>query len=233
MPSLRRIASSPSVRSSPYSSSFTGAHVARGHGHRRSSGSDIMNRRVLADIEWWRVTDGQCEPSAGDLESEEPNHGVVQHSAVIGGIAGGALFNADIGVDHPTYSEHWATADMISTTAEFAALSIAPQTPLQRRARDELESSSSSLESTPEAPTPLSFEGLRLGLSDMNMDFGRLFEDRDPLMPLLGFDTLILPPPGLARAHTFADCLSLQDDFANCYPISPMPQLLSLPTFIN
>ena len=67
MPSLRRTASSPAVRSSPYSN---GAVAARGHGHRRSSGSETTSRRVLADIEWWRVSDGQY-----DQEQEDRNHG--------------------------------------------------------------------------------------------------------------------------------------------------------------
>lgn len=67
MPSLRRTASSPAVRSSPYSS---GSPVARGGGHRRSSGSETTNRRVLADIEWWRVTEGQRE-SSPDQEVED------------------------------------------------------------------------------------------------------------------------------------------------------------------
>jgi hypothetical protein len=71
MPSLRRTASSPAVRSSPYSN---GAVVARGNGHRRSSGSETTSRRVLADIEWWRVSDGQCDPNA-DQEQEDRNHG--------------------------------------------------------------------------------------------------------------------------------------------------------------
>ena len=71
MPSLRRTASSPIVRSSPYSS---GPLSSRGSGHRRSSGSETSNRRVLADIEWWRVTDGQRE-SSPDQESEDRNRG--------------------------------------------------------------------------------------------------------------------------------------------------------------
>lgn len=59
MPSLRRTLSSPAVRSSPYSSlpqTRTGARSPR-----RSSGSDTTNRRVLADIDWWRVEEGQRE----------------------------------------------------------------------------------------------------------------------------------------------------------------------------
>lgn len=71
MPSLRRTSSTSAVRVSPYSNAPV---AARGNGHRRSSGSDTTTRRVLADIEWWRVTEGQCDPSS-DLETEDRNRG--------------------------------------------------------------------------------------------------------------------------------------------------------------
>lgn len=58
MPSLRRTFSAPS-RSSPYSSSSPTRTGSRSP--RRSSGSDTVNRRVLADIDWWRVEEGQRE----------------------------------------------------------------------------------------------------------------------------------------------------------------------------
>lgn len=65
MPSLRRIHSSPSVRASPYPSSLSSSSaissyvaVAPRLGPRRTA-SDSYRRRVLADIEWWRVLDGQ------------------------------------------------------------------------------------------------------------------------------------------------------------------------------
>ena len=65
MPSLRRTLSSPSVRSSPYSysSSPSSSLLTRqgSHGPRRSSGSDTTQRRVLVDIDWWRVEEGQRE----------------------------------------------------------------------------------------------------------------------------------------------------------------------------
>ncbi|KAJ3850750.1 hypothetical protein EV368DRAFT_84223 [Lentinula lateritia] len=75
MPSLRRTVSSPAVRSSPYptlSSSgqlSSGPATRSGYSHRRPSDSEITTRRVLADIEWWRVTDGQR-----DLETEQHGH---------------------------------------------------------------------------------------------------------------------------------------------------------------
>ena len=65
MPSLRRTFSSPTVRSTPYptyspsSALYNASRTQRNHRHRRSSGSDVNHRRVLADIEWWRVADGQ------------------------------------------------------------------------------------------------------------------------------------------------------------------------------
>ncbi len=78
MPSLRRTLSSPSVRSSPYgypSASSTNGHATRAGGHqpRRSSGSDTNNRRVLADLDWWLVQDGQYEVAgpSGEEDSDD------------------------------------------------------------------------------------------------------------------------------------------------------------------
>ena len=79
MPSLRRTLSSPSVRSSPYSypsNPSSNGHATRAGDRqpRRSSGSDTSNRRVLADIDWWIVQDGQRDvvgPSGGEQDSDE------------------------------------------------------------------------------------------------------------------------------------------------------------------
>jgi hypothetical protein len=98
MPSLRRTLSSPSVRSSPYSN---GLLAARGGGHRRSSGSETSNRRVLAEIEWWKVTDGQCDSDV-DQEPEDRNRGdqdVISLEASLG--LGIRITQADNGVEHP------------------------------------------------------------------------------------------------------------------------------------
>ena len=77
MPSLRRTLSSPSVLSSPYrnpSSSAPGHATRTGNPQpRRSSGSDTNNRRVLADIDWWVVQDGQREFVAPSAQDEEAN----------------------------------------------------------------------------------------------------------------------------------------------------------------
>lgn len=64
MPSLRRTNSSPAVRSSPYRAPLTSCSTQTRTGARsprRSSGSDTTNRRVLADLDWWRVEEGQRE----------------------------------------------------------------------------------------------------------------------------------------------------------------------------
>lgn len=52
-----------------------------GNTPRRSSGSDIVERRILADLDWWRVEEGQRElrdvpppaqlPSPADTEEEQ------------------------------------------------------------------------------------------------------------------------------------------------------------------
>lgn len=77
MPSLRRTYSSPSVRSSPYrypplSSSSQSTHAARAGApaHRRSSGAETSRRRVLADIAWWLVQDGQRDFFAEDEDAD-------------------------------------------------------------------------------------------------------------------------------------------------------------------
>ncbi|KAF8956120.1 hypothetical protein BDZ97DRAFT_1672117 [Flammula alnicola] len=234
MPSLRRTASSPAVRSSPYSS---GAVAARGNGHRRSSGSETTNRRVLADIEWWRVTDGQCDPSA-DQESEDPNRGnqdIVPLDVSLG--AGIHIAHVDAGVDHPSPSPlPWISAPAgLSTetavytlpTEQFSGLSITPHTPTRRH--HTLESSSSSLESTPEAPgAPI--DGLTLGMSDMDMDF---FEASLPLLPLQRRNRFGTLPPILMRSFTIADCLSLKDDHATQYADFAVSPLSSAPDFLN
>lgn len=77
MPSLRRTFSSSSVRSSPYrypplSPSALSASAnaeTRQPPRRRSSGGSTSHRRVLADIDWWLVHDGQRDFSAEDEDT--------------------------------------------------------------------------------------------------------------------------------------------------------------------
>lgn len=79
MPSLRRTNSTPLVRASPYpmslslsASSAQNATTALRQ-RRVNSATETARRRVLADIEWWRVVDGQheqTEDAAPEAESE-------------------------------------------------------------------------------------------------------------------------------------------------------------------
>jgi hypothetical protein len=83
MPSLRRAFSTPSVRVSPYPAlPSSRSHRAHPHGHRRSSGSDVSDRKVLADIDWWRVADGQRE--RGGEEEDEEGEGEGEERDVVG-----------------------------------------------------------------------------------------------------------------------------------------------------
>lgn len=76
MPSLRRAFSTPSVRASPYPVlPSSRSHRPHPHGHRRSSGSDVADRKVLADIDWWRVADGQRERGSEEEDEEERDAG--------------------------------------------------------------------------------------------------------------------------------------------------------------
>ncbi|KAF8643867.1 hypothetical protein AX16_008883 [Volvariella volvacea WC 439] len=106
MPSLRRTVSSPAVRTSPYKPFLsnptypTSATRTQGPSPRRSSGSDVANRRVLADIEWWKVVDGQCHLDTN--RSEDENHALERDELgqrlVEDALLNGAqLVNADIG----------------------------------------------------------------------------------------------------------------------------------------
>lgn len=171
MPSLRRTVSSPSVRSSPYpslSSGNGGAVRTGGNGHRRSSGSDIASRRVLADIEWWRVTVGQQDLDAEqELEDNNPNQEQVRPAAEARSV-GGQPERANTGLASSNilqFSSLSPDGFLISPTEEYGVLEIPPQTPPHRHSRH---SSSSSLESTPEV-TEGPVEFLRLGMEYMDL----------------------------------------------------------------
>ncbi|KAL4077329.1 hypothetical protein V8B97DRAFT_2004207 [Scleroderma yunnanense] len=158
MPSLRRSASSPSVRSSPYPISLSSASALSsrtrtgGQQPRRSSGSDTSERRVLADIEWWRVADGQCPPTP-DTDQDE-----VQPQSAAHVSAGGAvtLLSTDGGPEsvQTPLSIYSFSVDLAQSTPlnEYPLLSMppdSPTTPSHGRY-----SSFSSVESTPEIVTP-------------------------------------------------------------------------------
>ncbi len=235
MPSLRRTLSTPVVRASPYS---TSPLAARGNGHRRSSGSETSNRRVLADIEWWRVTEGQCHQS-----DEDRNRGIqdlvsldmswslgIPVIHVEGGVVSLPRTTAD-GQDSNEvcialasfYSRpHWLICFFFQTSAfeppteQFSTLAITPP-----RRHDTLESLSSSLESTPEtANTSLTF------------DIEVAFEDA-PLPPLPVQRRSRFNIPVMKRSFTFADCLSLKDDHPCQYADFATSPLSSAPDFLN
>jgi len=257
MPSLRRTASSPAVRSSPYSS---GAVAARGHGHRRSSGSETTSRRVLADIEWWRVSDGQCDPNA-DQEQEDRNLGnqdMVSLDVSVG--ASIHIRTLDAGVDHqsplplpwlsgPTgvtsevcifrrYCQFLLirpvpicqTTDYALPTEQFSGLSITPHTPTRRYHTPESSSSSSSLESTPEAAAA-PIEGFARGMSDMDMGF--LEASNLPFSSQRHSSRFGSLSPILMRPFTLGDCLSLKDDHEAQYADFAISPLCSAPDFLN
>jgi hypothetical protein len=205
MPSLRRSFSSSSARSnsSPYRSALSNG--VRNHGHRRSSGSETSGRRVLADIEWWRVVDGQREESqeSDDRERDE-NHQVQLAEQALGGLS---IDLPPVGADRPSVHSIWSSVlenspevlfgysigfyrtailiphlspRQIVPTSQFSALAITG-TPTRRR--HSRESSASSLEATPEFPD-LSFDSPSFGFAD----FGTHFEDAGS------------PPPPATRA---------------------------------
>ena len=66
MPSLRRTSSHPTLRSSPYGPTQRSQHP---YPHRRSSGPETTRRRILADIDWWTVSDGQV-PAATEFQTQ-------------------------------------------------------------------------------------------------------------------------------------------------------------------
>ena len=86
MPSLRRTTSSPAVRSSPYPSSLSSSSHnlnTMGGNRPKRTVSDSMTRRVLADIEWWRVFDGQQQE---DLFAEQPSDASEDNTGVVGDV---------------------------------------------------------------------------------------------------------------------------------------------------
>ncbi|KAF8635536.1 hypothetical protein AX17_003919 [Amanita inopinata Kibby_2008] len=174
MPSLRRTFSAPSARSSPYptyspsSALYGSASRTQGaYGHRRSSGSETSARRVLADIDWWRVADGQ---RAG-LASHDVRHGQENrnrdrhHRGVREQPAGGGAATISLSLELDGSPEPWTLlSPLVSSLSEerslppthqLAALSITPRRP----STPEDDSAPPSLLATPESAV-LPLEGL-------------------------------------------------------------------------
>lgn len=247
MPSLRRTASTPAVRASPYSSSLL---TARGNGHRRSSGSETSNRRVLADIDWWRVTEGQRHQSA-DQGMEDPNRGIQD---IVSWSLDVPVIHVEAGVEHPVsmpratadepdsnevrillasllfpcYSDcrpHWLMTTLFlqtfviePPTEQFSALAIAPHTPPRRHHTRE---SSSSLESTPQTPNTAFNFNVEVALEDATL----------PPLPVRRRSRCNIPI--MKRSFTFADCLSLKEDYPCQYADFATSPLSSAPDFLN
>lgn len=216
MPSLRRSFSSPSVRSNPYPTSLSSnasasnarARVA-GHGFRRSSDSETTERRVLADIEWWRVSDGQRDLDAAQDQAEPDQD--VQDSVYVS--AGGAitLSGSHSPQTPPLVLHDLPPIDFAQSIpmSQFAALSIAPHSPIgRRRGRD---SSVSSLESTPEMPeAPL--ESIRFSMIDADAGSHNLGLPSEFALPPTDVDSR----PSFAlfglHSYSFVECHDFGDD---------------------
>ncbi|KAK1217415.1 hypothetical protein PQX77_019955 [Marasmius sp. AFHP31] len=237
MPSLRRTMSSPSVRSSPYPSLSSGNGSAvrtGGNGHRRSSGSDIASRRVLADIEWWRVTVGQRDDLDAEQELEDNNVNQEQAAPAVARPVGGQPERATTGLASSNvlqFSSLSPDGFLISPTEEYGVLAIPPQTPPHRHSRH---SSSSSLESTPEV-TEGPVESLRLGMEYLDLGMPRSVD----LSPLPNWTTTAarnegsLPPS--ARPRSLAEPFSILelDPFQEYADFTVSPLSSHTPTMFN
>ncbi|KAJ7097780.1 hypothetical protein B0H15DRAFT_945372 [Mycena belliarum] len=226
MPSLRRSLSSPSVRPSPYPAqpsplSGAGTRTHGGSGHRRSSGSETSTRRVLADIEWWRVADGQRDV-VPEQESEEVDP--EQEDDLPDGVQDVPVPAGTVGAARSSPTAHWVPLFPglpEIPVVEMAALSIAPTTPR----RHAPESSSSSLESTPEAADVqaehphLDIGALSFGVQDTDVPSPSASRARSSTSPSLSS----------VRSHSFADFASYECQYAD-FGMSP---LSSSPFFSN
>lgn len=208
MPSLRRSFSSPSVRSSPYPSSTNTTSTRSRPAPRRPSPSATAERRVLADIEWWRVFDGQCDPDHTHEDPHELEPGVPPGGLVTLSAGGDSLEPHSVPLDSIQVRLLIRVRGRMPTAilqrVYPTALSIAPYSPPgSPHSRD------SSVESTPELPTaPL--ETVQLGLAD-SCPFGDLFAFPSSLArggrqvhPLFGSRSI--SAPGLSyQVADFAD----------------------------
>jgi hypothetical protein len=105
---------------------------------------------------------------------------------------------------------------------QFSTLAITPHTPTRRH--HTLESSSSSLESTPEATdTPLNFDIDEVVLTDAFL----------PPLSLQRRNRFNAVMPVMKRSFTFGDYLSLKDDYTSQYADFATSPLSSAPDFLN
>ncbi|KAI0072775.1 hypothetical protein K474DRAFT_330693 [Panus rudis PR-1116 ss-1] len=221
MPSLRRTLSSPSVRSSPYyypssssslfSSSSSSSHSQTrqgGHGPtRRSSGSETAQRRVLADIDWWRVEEGQRELRGLPplrLPAEVDDENVVREvpppvASVFTDVplwqpapgSGAAGDESDYTFSVGVSSESTAI-EPPSPVTEFAALSISARVEAHRRLTS-TSASSDSDSSFESMPSPTLNQASLAPFSDL------VFSDIVPRSPDMNVPSLPSLPRALRR----------------------------------
>jgi len=229
MPSLRRALSTPSVRVSPYPSILTSrSQRSHPHGHRRSSGSDLTARKVLGDIDWWRVADGQREKNGeeeaggeGEEEGDEgtgevsvidadPASAVPPHTPVAQLAAADHSENASVGIGRPSTPDVGVRIFGLGYNSPQSTIATTPRTPTRRTVS---ESSVSSLESTPEVLRTPPLE--RLSFADLG------FADPGPGIPFsqmrlasLPFNPKYVAPEigGLDKDPILADSLICHDD---------------------
>ncbi|KAF8634087.1 hypothetical protein AX15_001089 [Amanita polypyramis BW_CC] len=225
MPSLRRTFSSPTVRSSPYpayspsSALYNATRTQNTHRHRRSSGSDANHRRVLADIDWWRVADGQrLDPGNGEDQAEGVRHH--DRRGPIPPERPGSVVALSLEQENATLS--WSSTDLpfmtnsfeeppSPPTDQFAELSIVPRTPTQAHDDDDNDDDSapSSLLATPE-PIFLSLEGTTLGCDVSRAPSSKQKRNRSVTMPAFPtkkklFDDLLFNDFGDFSVAPYAD----------------------------
>ncbi|CAL1705160.1 unnamed protein product [Somion occarium] len=210
MPSLRRTLSSPSVRSSPYSHSYSSLLTRQGgHGPRRSSGSETSQRRVLADLDWWRVQEGQRElrglpplaqpvDAPEDTQHDETEAEPAQSVPLMTDVplwqpapgSGGAMHESELNLFSSVISGESPSVSNVSKSLspQFAALSISSRIHGHRRLISSSESSVSSLESTPS-----SIQASLCPMSDMG--FG-------DIVPHISDDDDALFTPSIPRSLT-------------------------------
>ncbi|KAJ4487739.1 hypothetical protein J3R30DRAFT_840474 [Lentinula aciculospora] len=209
MPSLRRTVSSPAVRSSPYptlssSSQINSGPATRpGHSHRRSSGSETYTRRVLADIEWWRVTDGQRDWEAEQEDHEQSSPRLAEN-----------IVDSLEGLVSPVWPGFLADLPEL--------LSIVPQTP--PRHGHHLESSTSSVESTPDL-LDRSVESLRLGLQYVNLSAS------DVLLPPAHSGEQATTYMPLSHSHSLMNEAAVPHNDYPAFAVSPLSS--QSPDFFN
>ena len=107
---------------------------------------------------------------------------------------------------------------------QFSTLAITPHTPTRRHhGLESSASSSSSLESTPEAADVPNFDIDEVALADA-------FLPPLPIQRRSRFGTVL---PVMKRSFTFGDYLSLKDDYISQYADFAISPLSSAPDFLN